>query len=315
MKRILLTGATGLIGGTIYKTLSPSYEVIRLGRRSSCEIQADLSKPESLADLDLSGFLAVVHCAGVTDEDFKLNAAAAYIQSTLGLGSLIHRAITGKVRLIFYFSTMHVYGSQVGCISEDSPPNPLSDYAIAHYAAEQILRRHSSDDSRVFVFRPNAVFGVPPAMDMFDRWSLIPYSFPLEAVYRQKITLRSAGQQRRNFVGTEDLAAYVQKLLGSESSIQKNGLIEAQPCTVINPIGRETLSVYDFAVKCAQIYERLTGKRCVVERPEPAKTEPGSDFVFRSKYSYHSAAMNLDEYLTTFIRRVLEDLKDGRTYA
>ena len=56
MKRILLTGSTGLIGGTLYQRLSQSYEIIRLGRRAECQIQADLSKPESLAEIDLGGF-------------------------------------------------------------------------------------------------------------------------------------------------------------------------------------------------------------------------------------------------------------------
>lgn len=312
MKRILLTGSTGLIGGAIYQRLSQSYEAIRLGRRAECQIQADLSKPESLAEIDLGGFSALVHCAGVTDEDFKSDPVASYIQSTLGASALAQQAVKCKVPQIVYFSSSHVYGPQVGRISEASPANPLSDYAIAHYATEQILRRHSGGATQVLTLRPNAVFGVPINMDSFDRWSLIPYSFPLEAINHRRIVLRSSGEQRRNFVGTEDLALFVEKFLSARGS-NRNGKEESH-YTIVNPLGRETLSVYEFALKCAGMYKHLTGESCKVERPETFGQEHSSAFEYQSLIEYYPATMDLNEYLMTFMRRILEDLENGRRY-
>jgi len=312
MKRILLTGSTGLIGGTIYQRLSHSYEAVRLGRRAECEIQADLAKPESLAEIDLGGFAALVHCAGVTDEDFKSDSVAAYIQSTVGASVLVRQAVTCKVPKIAYFSSSHVYGPQVGRISEASPANPLSDYAIAHYATEQILRRHSSSATQVLTLRPNAVFGMPGNMNSFDRWSLIPYSFPLEAIYHRKIVLRSSGEQRRNFVGTEDLALFVERFLTARGSDRNDE--DKVHYTIINPLGQETLSVYEFELKCAGLHKDLTGEPCQVERPETSGQEQSSAFEYQSLNEYHPATMNLNEYLLTFMRRILEDLENGRRY-
>jgi UDP-glucose 4-epimerase len=313
MTQILLTGSTGLIGATLYKQLATRHQIARLGRRTECEIQADLSKPDSLGRIDLRGFSTIVHCAGVTDEDFTSDPAAAFIQSTVALATLMKRAVGDHVSEIIYFSTSHVYGPQEGLISEDSCTNPLSDYAIAHYAAEQILRRYSSRNIRVLTLRPNAVFGMPLSMETFDRWNLIPYSFPLEAVYRQKIVLRSSGAQRRNFVGTEDLACGVMDYLASPQSHTNQQLCQRENYAAVNPIGRETLSVYDFALRCAAIYDEMTGKPCVVERPETAGLE-APDFEYHSR-RWQPGTADLNNFLITLMRRIEEDLANGRIYA
>jgi len=305
--RIALSGASGLIGGSVYKRLVVAKEVVRIGRRGNCAIQADFSRPESVTTVDLRGCDAVVYCAGVVDEDFKVDPAAAYVQSTLGLSTLVQRTLACGVRCFVYFSTAHVYGSLTGHISEETAVNPLSDYAIAHYAAEQIIRRHASNtDLKALVLRPNAVFGTPAYMGTFDRWSLIPFSFPLAAVYKQRIVLRSSGEQRRNFISTDDLAFYVEKFLESEDQFGS--------FTIVNPVGPETLSIHEFAVKCAEIYADLTGQKCIVTRPEPPGTDAGSDFVYESLNTYRQSVGSLDNYLIPFMEKVIADWKEGRKH-
>ncbi|MFS8084479.1 MAG: NAD-dependent epimerase/dehydratase family protein, partial [Acidobacteriota bacterium] len=208
--KVGISGSSGLIGGRICQRLAGKIELVRLGRRSDCDIRVDFSQPDSVAAIDLTGCQAVVHCAGVVDEDFKTDPAAAYVQNTVGLASLARRAVACGVESLIYFSSSHVYGPLVGSVTEDTAINPLSDYAIAHYAAEQTLRRCSLNEGlKVLVLRPNAVFGLPAQVDSFDRWSLIPFSFPLQAVYKQKIILLTSGEQRRNFVGADDLGRIV----------------------------------------------------------------------------------------------------------
>jgi UDP-glucose 4-epimerase len=200
-----------------------------------------------------------------------------------------------------------VYGTFNGRISEKTQVNPLSDYAIAHYAAEQIVKRFSvSSHLKSLLLRPNAVFGIPVSMEAFDRWFLIPYAFPLEAVYNERITLRTSGEQRRNFLSVDDLSLYVEKFLESEGSDDS--------LTIINPIGPETLSVYQFALRCAEIYTELTGQGCIVSRPAPAETDVGSDFVYDSMHVCFWTGSRLDNYLHSFTQRLVEDKKQGRRY-
>lgn len=305
--RVAISGSTGLIGGAVFNRLSDRREVVRLGRRNTCELQVNFALSETVAALDLTGCDAVVHCAGIVDEDFKRDPAAAYAQNTVGIAGLAERAVIARVRRLVYFSSTHVYGPLIGRISEQTQVNPLSDYAIAHYAAEQILRRISAKGGlEVLIVRPNAVFGVPAEMDKFDRWSLIPFSFPLAAVYREKIVLLTSGEQQRNFVSTDDLARLVEQFLDSQDN--------PSSFEIVNSIGPETLSVYEFALKCAATYQSLTGRTCAIERPEPSGGDAGMDFQLVSSSRRWRAQDNLDNFLISFISRLLGDLQHGTKY-
>jgi UDP-glucose 4-epimerase len=304
--RIALTGATGLIGSAIYERLSTDNDVMRIGRRDANEIYADFSKPESVNDIDLHGVDAVVHCAGVVDEDFQADPTRAFTQSTTGLTPLLRASAESRVKSFVYFSTAHVYGPMTGNISELSPVDPLTDYAIAHYAAEQIIKRHSkAGQFKSLVIRPNAVFGIPVHPDTFDRWQLIPFSFPLDAVRNQKIELRSSGEQKRNFISTLDLAGYVQRFLTNADEFGEH--------TVLNSAGPSNLSIYEFARKCASIYEELTGNSCIVSRPEPGTdTEIWAHFAFESVHFFYSPAVTTEDYLAPFMREAIKNQQLGK---
>ena len=294
-----------MIGAEVFRKLSASSEIVRLGRRPECEIQADLSKPETLENLHFEDCDTVIHCAGVTDEDFKSRPVEAFVQSTLGMNALIQAGIKNGIKRFLYISTSHVYGSQTGLINEDTPVNPLSDYAVAHYAAEQTLQRNAKHIGNCRVLRPNAVFGEPVLIDDFDRWTLIPYSFPLEAVYNKKIVLRSSGEQNRNLVGIEDIINCIKNFLST--SAREN-------FTVVNPIGKETISVYQFAQKTANIYQQLTGEVCAIERPSPANEAKEKEFTYQTKFNFSMEKADLETYLKKFLSRILEDYKNGKRY-
>jgi len=306
MSKILLLGATGLIGSSVYRWLEKEHPITRLGRSAECELKGDLSKPDSIAAVELDDFEVLVHCAGVTDEDFRSRPGDAYIQSSIGLNALIKKAIAARIKRFIYISTSHVYGRQVGTINESSPPDPLSDYAIAHFAAEQTLKRNASSFERVFVLRPNAVFGGPLFLEKFDRWSLIPYSFPLEAVYTQKIVLRSSGEQNRNFVGTDDIARYVESLIAST----EGGSFE-----VVNAVGKDTMSVYEFGLKCCEIYREVTGKDCTVERPEFQPQSKEDEFCYESNFDFSIAKDDIEVATTSLINTIAQEFKNGKKYS
>lgn len=304
MRQILLTGATGLIGAEVYRKFSESFEIVRLGRRPECEIQADLNNPETFETLDFEGCETIIHCAGVTDEDLKFEPIKGFVKSTLGINALIQAGIKSRVRNFVYISTSHVYGQQVGSINENNTVNPLSDYSIAHYSAEQVLRRNSQKIGNCWVLRPNAVFGIPALINNFKRWTLIPFSFPLEAVYNKKIVLQSSGEQNRNFVGIEDIANCIENLFLDPSE---------ENFRIVNPLGKETISVYQFAQKTAKIYQELTGEICSIERPSPPyKSE--EKFIYQTEFNFKDEKSDLDEYLTKFLSQILKDYKNGKKY-
>ncbi|MCB1792020.1 MAG: SDR family oxidoreductase [Gammaproteobacteria bacterium] len=297
--RVLLTGATGLIGSAVARRLRKDHKVVTLGRKADLvDLVTDLADPAAVAGLDLPPSDCLVHCAGVIDEDFKADPMAAYLRATLGADALADVASRSGCRRFVYVSSTHVYGAQVGEIREDVPANPQSHYALAHFCTEQIMRRHAAQvDGSAVMLRPNAVYGLPAHPESFQRWSLIPFSFPCEAKRDGRITLRSSGLQKRNFVSTAAIADMVARCLGGDL---------ATAAGVIHVLGTETESVYDFAQRCRRIAEQDMGRPCAVERPASSLDAPGAqigaDFSLTSRFEQQRPAEELD----SFIKRLVQ---------
>lgn len=295
--RILLTGATGLIGAEVANRLRAHHPVVTLGRRAGhADTAVDLSEPAQLDGIILPEAKCLVHCAGVIDEDFKADPMAAYRRATYGAEALVRAAARAGCRRFIYLSSTHVYGTQTGTISEIAPGNPQSHYALAHFCTEQIFRRESAaSQGSCVVLRPNAVFGLPAHPDTFQRWSLIPFSFPREARDTGRIVLKSSGLQRRNFVSTAAIADIVSRCIDGD-------LRDA--AGIINVLGADTESVYDFAQRCRRITEEQHGRPCTVERSsaylEASNAGTGSDFTLVSRFSQPRPAGELDDFIRRF---------------
>lgn len=291
------TGRFGLIGAAVHAMLAERYAVRSIDIHPAADLVVDLSEPERIASLDLSGCEALVHCAGIVDEDFT-NTGRAFRQATQGMAALVARAKACGVKRFVYISSAHVYGPFLGRKTEASPPNPLSDYAIAHFASEQILRRAAGPEFSAQVVRPCAVFGIPPDLARFRRWALIPFGFPKSLVTDGVVTLKSSGLQHRNFVATADIAHTI------------GGWLErpvAAPFTLANPVGKTSMTVYDFARMCADIATRVTGRPCGVVRPEGAVGGP-DDF----DYTTDDARNVGDTDLAGTVERLTVLLQEGR---
>lgn len=293
--RVLLTGASGLIGQAVHKNLSRDNEVVTLGRSAIADVRLDLADVDGLNSVNLPPADALVHCAGIVDEDFREDPVRAARMAMFGAGVLARRAVAAGATRLAYISSAHVYGPMLGHMDECSPPNPVSDYAISHYATEQVFRRHAQGPVTAAAFRPCAVFGALGDLDAFRRWTLIPFSFPREAVIDRRIVIRSTGQQRRNFVGTNDIADSVRRWLDASSSAWE----------VINPIGSTSCTVFEFAQRCAAISDELATGTCVVERQQPNGPQPGDNFDYTSTLQPTTARQSIDDFARRFMSQLL----------
>jgi UDP-glucose 4-epimerase len=281
--RIAITGSSGLIGSAVRRRLAVKHSMVTVGRSEGADQRADFADPASVDGVDLGGCDALVHCAGIVDEDFA-DPGKAFRQATLGMNALVRRAKAAGVPRIVYVSSVHIYGPLTGNIDENSPPNPLHDYAIAHFASEQTLRRATNPGLLGLAVRPCAVFGIPPDFARFRRWGLTPFGFPKAAVEKGEIVLASYGRQRRNFVGTEDVASAIDRWLEQERP--------AAEFMAVNPIGNQTMSIFDFAQLCGRIAEKITGRPCRVTRPESPETH-AETFEYTSIHDFARGEMDL----------------------
>jgi UDP-glucose 4-epimerase len=293
MKAAVL-GPSGLIGGAVMTELkNRGHEAIGIGH-GNADLQVDLGAPEDVTSDWFAGCDILIHCAGVTDEEVKADLGRAAIRAVAATEALIRAARQAGVTRFVYISSAHVYGHLVGDIDETRPVNPLSDYALLHFAAEQVLRRNVGvgGDSGL-VLRPCAVFGPLPDPGRFRRWSLVPYSFPRDAVTQGEIRLASAGTQMRNFISSQAIADAVLDWLAEAA----NGL------SVRNALGVDDLSILALAERSAAICERLTGRPCQVVRPQPESKLPESHAPLRylSRVERPRAGPTLDQHLESIM--------------
>jgi len=285
--RIALAGASGLIGSAIAAQLrAAGHSIACIGRREDCEVRLDLAAARALPSGALAGCDALVHAAGVTDEDFR-NPETAFAKAADGAKILLAAAAAAGVKRLVYISSAHVYGPLEGALDESRPPNPISPYARAHHTTEAQFR---AADAAVLIARPCAVYGMPPVLERFARWSLIPFDFPRQAV-SGRIVLKSPGLQRRNFVPAEGLGYLVRWWLGQPAS----------GTTVANAPGTAEMAVYDFARLCARIAAEEAGIEVAIERPEPtgALSDP---LEYRTRVGGHLPGTNLEDHVRGLTR-------------
>lgn len=100
---------------------------------------------------------------------------------------------------IIFTSTCSVYGAQDGELTEDSPTNPLSVYAVTKLGAEQYLK-----DKNALIFRLGTLFGVGDRVARV-RLDLVVNVLTVVAATKGKLTV-FGGEQFRPLLHVKDIA-------------------------------------------------------------------------------------------------------------
>lgn len=149
--RILVTGATGLVGNLVARRLIANQHQVRTLVRDNKKIAqareafgdavlGDLTNPASLAHA-VQNMDVVIHCAGLVgtghgsrDEYTRLNVD--------GTRFLLEAARAAHVRRFVHISTVGVYGTNTfkPGISEETPYAPSTDYPNSKIEAEKVVR-------------------------------------------------------------------------------------------------------------------------------------------------------------------------------
>ncbi|MEV4436019.1 NAD(P)-dependent oxidoreductase [Streptomyces sp. NPDC049585] len=200
--RIVLTGATGFIGGTVAAELlhDAAQPHVRVVGRSAPEqliaagaewVEADLAEPHTLrgvcTDVDV-----LLHLASRVSGDPE----QCHAVNTDGSAHLMAEAVRGGVERVTYLSTAAVYGHgpHRGADVEQAEPAPVSAASSTRLAAEQYALNAGGT-----VLRPGLVLGEG------DRWVV-----PALAELRRRVPARwASGSARLSLVAVEDLARLI----------------------------------------------------------------------------------------------------------
>ena len=107
-----------------------------------------------------------------------------------------------KDKHIIYMSTCSVYGAQNEILDEDSPTNPLSEYARTKLKAEAHVR-----DRGGTIFRLGSVFGLGDTHSRI-RLDLVVNTLTIKALQNKEIVI-SGGEQWRPIISVIDIANYI----------------------------------------------------------------------------------------------------------
>ncbi len=201
---VLVVGGAGYIGGAATDLLQQTQHKVRIYdsllyeesyRKPVDFIYGDIQNHE-LLKTHLTWADAVIWLAAlVGDGACALNPA---ISIEINQNSVAWLADNFDGRIIF-MSTCSVYGAQDGELTEESPTNPLSVYAMTKLAAEEHLKNKNA-----MIFRLGTLFGVG---DLFARirLDLVVNVLTVRAALEKKLTV-FGGDQFRPLLHVKDAA-------------------------------------------------------------------------------------------------------------
>jgi predicted dehydrogenase/nucleoside-diphosphate-sugar epimerase len=210
--KVLVTGATGFIGGRIVERLFLSgledvraavhnlANAARLGRFSVHFVQLDLVDPESIKDA-LEGATHVIHCAkGAGDVTVE------------GTHNLLQCALDAKVRRFVHLSTTEVYGDVSGLISENFPYQYTgNEYNRTKIDAEKVCWKFHEQGLPLTVVRPSIVYG-----PFSKNWTVHVARMLAE---RKLGIYESFGEGKCNLVYIDDLVDAILLALENEDAV------------------------------------------------------------------------------------------------
>lgn len=239
-RRILITGANGLVARHIAELPVVGAEYL-LTSRMNVDHAEWPSYPFDWCQIDgISAFLSdldpdiVIHTAGVTAVAY----AEQYPEETIDINVRAMEQVAqwcqeNRSRLV-HFSTDFVFDGVDGMYDETDAPHPLSHYGRSKLSSEEIVLQHCPDAA---IIRTVLVYGYAPQLSRLN--------FPLWLKQQLEMGnhLNITADQYRTPTYAEDLAAATIELALSDHK----GLFHIS--------GPEYLSVYDFALRVAEVFD------------------------------------------------------------
>ncbi|MBN9221434.1 MAG: NAD(P)-dependent oxidoreductase [Mesorhizobium sp.] len=246
MGRVLVTGATGFLGGHIVARLAAAgTPVLAQGRDTarSAALRAaghtvlcrEFSRPfDAKADAEFGEVDAIVHCAALSSPFGRLaDFDAANVAATRNLVDFAQRRGVRRFVQISSPSVGFAFRDQLG-VAEDSPlPDPVNHYARTKRQAEEIVL--AAPAIGPVVLRPRGIYGAG------DR-ALLPRL--LQAARRRPLPLFRDGQARIDLTHVDDVVDAVFAALSAGVGAEGQ---------IFNISGGEVLSVRHIAdTACAR---------------------------------------------------------------
>lgn len=251
--RVLVTGASGLIGKALVKSLiscrtQKPVEVVALVRNKEKAVKAFGGLPQEhlhylvcdVCDLQPENLNVnyIVHCASKTSSTDFVSAPVEVIESSVyGTKNLLEFARVNPVKGFVYLSTMEVYGTPQtdDKITEDYPSNTdsmsvRSSYPESKRLCETMCAAYASEYGvPAKVVRLTQTFG--EGVDYNDK--RVFAEFARCVIETRDIVLKTKGETKRNYIYVDDaVSAILTVLLKGAAGQAYNAANEETYCSI-----------------------------------------------------------------------------------
>jgi len=236
LRKVLITGASGLLGSKLVETLSKRYEVTPTHRTRA--VHPDSVRMDIVDGNEVARVLrdvepdVVVHAAAETNVD-KCETDRELAWSVNAEGTRNVATACGKfdVRLV-YLSTDYVFDGEKGLYREDDEVNPVNYYGVTKLEGERSVRELCES---FVIARTSVLYGWHPSRANFATWVIDSL--------RKGERISVVEDHYNSPTLADDLAEMIQRIL----KIDWSG--------VYHTAGSDRISRYDFACRITEIFE------------------------------------------------------------
>lgn len=234
MKKILIIGASGLIGNNLYKNLSSEFEIIGTFLKYSLD---------NLIRLDITDKNAIKKIVQDVKPDFVfLPAAFTNVDLCeekketcwqINVGGVLNAASVLKdtnIKLI-YFSTDYIFNGRNGPYDENDQPEPLSVYGKSKLEGEKVIEHILNN---FLIIRTTCVYG----------WEPQQKNFILNLI--KKINRKESVKVPIDQVTTPTYVGNLTKIVWRLAREDKSG--------IYNVVGSSLISRFNFALLATEVF-------------------------------------------------------------
>ena len=243
MKKLLLTGATGLIGSEVITLLkNTNYKVYALSRKEHASVEnIEYIKADIFDNGNLSKIFSKVapdyflHLAWDSTGYFNSNINFDYITATLNLLKLFKQYGGNRVVMAGSYAE---YGEQTSPLNERMHPQPITLYAKCKVFSYQI--------SKEFCLNNDISFGWARIFSAFgnERDPRRLTKYVIDSLLQNKEITINSGSLIRDYIYSKDVAAALLAFLESDVN------------DIVNICTGKGTSIHDYVMKIASYFRK-----------------------------------------------------------
>lgn len=287
--RILIIGASGLVGGNClsYLSLQEDFEVA--GTYFSFAANGlsfyDTLNPDNPENFDVESFKPthILHAGALTHVDYcETHPDESELKTVQSTRNILRLAEKHKARII-YISTDYVFDGKAGPYDEEAEINPISVYARHKLEAEMLVRNQSPEN---LILRVTNVYG-----DEIRNKNFVARLFEMGQNH-EKVTLNLPVDQYATPVNALDIAKALHLLIKDN----KSGVYNIASTDFLNRVQLAQKIMNHFPVnEVSIIAKKTTGLNQAAPRPLMGGLK-SEKFLSEYPYFYFSS---VDEYLAS----------------